>query len=148
MSLRYICDGCGKSLDNDLPLGWHRMGACHHACSEACKAYIEAHGARPPATVTAIRPREGDEPWRREIADQFGGAAMLGAMAVGVIGSLLSDLPASGWARPARGEACHYFENRRSLCGEWNGYRGAVMTRPMLNKVCETCKEKRRETRP
>jgi hypothetical protein len=155
MSIRFICDACGKSVsppDGVLPCGWQRVRELRqseaelvcHACSSDCSVKIITDGVRPPAPVTALR-STGNEPWRKEVADAFGGSAFLGAMAGSVLGHALRDVTPSGWARPARGEACHYFVDRNSVCGEWKGYRGAVMVKPTLNKVCGTCKEKRNE---
>ena len=137
MSVRFICDACGKSAPSHVPDGWHQTQMGVHACSQDCVKRIAEQGVRPLAPVVALRHTEGNEPWRKEVADAFGGSAFLGALAGSVLGHTLRDVAPSGWARPTRGEACHYFVDRNSLCGEWKGFRGAVQVKPTLNNVCD-----------
>jgi hypothetical protein len=149
-----------------MPRGWEqvttrvsvldpRLPALTHACSSECKETIQQHGVKPPAPVTMLH-----TPGPRALEEALGGASsspFLGALVGSFAGSIFRDFTPSGWARPAHREEgrlvkdpCHYFVNGRSLCGEWDGYRGAVRLKPTLNKVCETCKTKeaRREARP
>ena len=147
MTIRFVCDNdaCRSTAPYDaaLPSGWRRLDEGKHACCGACEERV-----RHP-NVVALKPRGA-----MSIEESFGVAAsspFLGSLLGSLAGSVLRDLRPSGWARPIRGEACHYFVNSDSVCGGWKGWRGAVQVKPTLKNVCKMCKAKetkRDRTRP